>query len=221
MGVTEWVLVGVVVLAVALVVLWSLATRVDRLHRTVLRSRVTLETQLVRRAQAATELAGSGVLDPAEALVVSDVALRAIDAAPLGLVHDGLEGRPVALDEEPAAPDGGAFALGGGAALAPDDGASPAAVDRGLIESELSRTLRTVLGPPEERAELTQDPRATAVLDQLDQAWYRLQLARRFHNARVVQVRHLRANPVVRLFHLAGRAPLPEPFDMDDARPED
>lgn len=210
MGVTEWVLVGVAVLAVALVVLWRLATRVDRLHRTVLRSRVTLETQLVRRASAAAELAGSGVLDPAEALVVSDVALRAIDAAPLGLVHDGLEGRPVVLDEEPGGADGAAFATD-----------ASGTVDRGLVESELSRTLRTVLGPPEERVELTEDPRATAVLDQLDQAWYRLQLARRFHNARVVQVRHLRANPVVRLFYLAGRAPLPEPFDMDDGRPED
>lgn len=197
MGVTEWVLVAVAVAAVALVVLWRLATRVDRLHRTVLRSRATLETQLLRRAAAAAELAASGVLDPAEALVVSDIALRAMDAARDELVvHDGLEGTPVA----------------------PGADADASAVDRGLLESELSRTLRTVLGRPEDRRELTEDPRATAVLDQ---AWYRLQLARRFHNARVVQVRHLRANPVVRIFHLAGRAPLPDPFDMDDARPED
>lgn len=212
MGVTEWVLVAVTVLAVFLVVLWRLATRVDRLHRTVLRSRATLETQLVRRATAATELASSGVLDPAEALVVTDVALRAIDAAPEGLVHDGLEGTATG----DALSRGDARVRTSGAPAGP---ASP--TDRGLLESELSRTLRTVLGPPEERLELTADPWARGVLDQLDQAWYRLQLARRFHNARVVQVRHLRANPVVRFFHLAGRAPLPEPFDMDDARPED
>jgi hypothetical protein len=34
-------------------------------------------------------------------------------------------------------------------------------------------------------------------------------------------VREVRARWVVRTFHLAGRAPLPEPFDMDDALPGD
>ena len=33
------------------------------------------------------------------------------------------------------------------------------------------------------------------------------------------EVRRLRANPVVRLLHLAGRAPMPQTFEMDDVRP--
>ena len=204
MGVSEWALVAVVVLGVLGWALWVQASRVDRLHRTVLRSRSTLEAQLFRRATAATELAGSGVLDPAATLIVTDVALRAIDAVPAGLVRDGLEGGPEAdpLGTEP-----------------PSEGEAP--VDRALLESELSRTLRAVLGTREDRAELAQDPRAATVLTQLEQAWYRLQLARRFHNAHVEQVRRVRARGVVRVFHLAGRAPLPEPFDMDDARPQD
>lgn len=203
MGLTEWVLVAVAVLAVVLVVLWRQAVRVDRLHRTVLRSRATLEAQLARRATAATELAASGALDPAEAMIVSDVALRACDAAADDLVRDGLEGSP---ETGPLA----------GVVRGP-----AVSTDRGLLESELSRTLRAVLGPRQERDELASDPRAAEVMTHLHQAWYRLQLARRFHNSHVEQVRRLRANALVRTFHLAGRAPLPEPFDMDDALPAD
>lgn len=203
MGLTEWALVAVAALAAVLVVLWRQAVRVDRLHRTVLRSRATLEAQLVRRATAATELAASGALDPAEAMVVSDVALRACDAAAEELVRDGLEGSP---ETGP---------------LAGVESGPAVSVDRGLLESELSRTLRAVLGPREERDELAADPRAADVMTQLHQSWYRLQLARRFHNSHVEQVRRLRANSLVRAFHLAGRAPLPEPFDMDDALPAD
>ncbi|MPV37743.1 hypothetical protein [Georgenia subflava] len=208
MGVTEWVLIAVAVLAVAVVVLWRQAVRVDRLHRTVLRSRATLEAQLAARAAAANELAATGALDPVEALLVTDVALRASDAAAGGLVADGLEGRPDGdpLGEEPPASR---------------PGVDRAGVDRAVVESELSRTLRAVLGAEGQRADLAEDPRAADVLVRLEQAWYRLQLARRFHNARVVQVRRVRATPLVRLFHLAGHAPVPEPFDMDDAPPHD
>lgn len=203
MGLTEWVLVAVAVLAVVLVVLWRQAVRVDRLHRTVLRSRATLEAQLARRAAAATELAASGALDPAEAMIVSDVALRASDAAPVDLVPDGLAGSP---ETDPLA--------------GVDDGTGNG-TNRALLESELSRTLRAVLGPRAERDELAADPRAAGVMTQLHQSWYRLQLARRFHNSHVEQVRRLRADALVRVFHLAGRAPLPEPFDMDDELPGD
>ena len=203
MGLTEWVLVAVAVLAVVLVVLWRQAVRVDRLHRTVLRSRATLEAQLARRAAAATELAASGALDPAEAMIVSDVALRASDAAPVDLVPDGLAGSP---ETDPLA--------------GVDDGTGNG-TNRALLESQLSRTLRAVLGPRAERDELAADPRAAGVMTQLHQSWYRLQLARRFHNSHVEQVRRLRADALVRVFHLAGRAPLPEPFDMDDELPGD
>ncbi|MFC7406134.1 hypothetical protein [Georgenia alba] len=205
MGVTEWVLVALVVAIVAVVLLWRRAVRLDVLHRTVLRSRTTLETQLTQRSAAARELAASGALDPAEALLVTDVALRATDAATAELVPDGLAGPPSDA------------ALAG---LAGTGGDEPSP-DRGLLESELSRTLRAVLGGSEDRESIAADPRVTDILSQLQQSWYRLQLARRFHNSHVEQVRRLRDDPVVRLFRLAGRAPMPEPFDMDDALPQD
>lgn len=218
MGLTEWVLLAVVVLGVLGWSLWVQASRVDRLHRTVLRSRATLEAQLFRRATAAAELAGSGVLDPAESVIVADVALRATDATSDVLVPDGLEGPPDPLGE-----DDGPAGPAAGTAAGSAKGAARVAVapDRGLLESELSRTLRAVLGTSTERAELAEDPHAADVLGQLQHAWYRLQVARRFHNAHVEQVRKARSRWAVRTFRLAGRAPLPEPFDMDDALPRE
>lgn len=188
-----WALVGVLLVLVLGWVLWLLASRVDRLHRKVLRSRGTLDLQLALRASAAHELALCGVLDPVESVLLADVAERATASAPAGVVRDGLEGAP---EVEVVTGD----------------------VDRGLVESELSRVLRAVLDS--RSAELASDPAAAEPLRRLDAAWYRLELARRFHNAHVVEVRRLRANPVVRLLHLAGRAPMPESFDMDDARPD-
>ncbi|WP_448072138.1 hypothetical protein [Georgenia yuyongxinii] len=163
MGLTEWVLLAVVVLGVLGWSLWVQASRVDRLHRTVLRSRATLEAQLFRRATAAAELAGSGVLDPAESVIVADVALRATDATSDVLVPDGLEGPPDPLGE-----DDGPAGPAAGTAAGSAKGAARVAVapDRGLLESELSRTLRAVLGTSTERAELAEDPHAADVLGQ-------------------------------------------------------
>lgn len=186
-----WALVAVLLLIVLGWVLWLLANRVDRLHRKVLRSRGTLDLQLALRAAAAHELALSGALDPVEAVLVADVADRATASAPVGVVRDGLGGTPE-LDEEVSD------------------------VDRSLVESELSRVLRAVL---DSRPSLAEDLAAAEPLRRLDAAWYRLELARRFHNAHVAEVRRLRAHPVVRLLRLAGNAPMPHGFDMDDARP--
>lgn len=57
---------------------------------------------------------------------------------------------------------------------------------------------------------------ARARLEALDATCYRIQLARSAHNTDVTQVRSLRGTALVRLFHLAGHAPEPEPIDFDD-----
>ena len=59
--------------------LYAMALRVDRLHRQVLGSRATLEAQLVHRGQAALDLAATGALDPASALLLSRAAHDALD----------------------------------------------------------------------------------------------------------------------------------------------
>ena len=57
---------------------------------------------------------------------------------------------------------------------------------------------------------------ARARLEALDATCYRIQLARSAHNTDVTQVRSLRGTALVRVFHLAGHAPEPEPIDFDD-----
>ena len=81
--------------------------------------------------------------------------------------------------------------------------------------SALSRAIRDTL-TPEVRCSITSDPQAAARLEALDATCYRIQLARSAHNTDVTQVRSLRGTALVRLFHLAGHAPEPEPIDFDD-----
>ncbi|MDU0347611.1 hypothetical protein [Actinomyces sp. MRS3W] len=197
-GPLDWLVPAVVILAIALVILavaWSLyakALRVDRLHRQVLGARATLEAQLVHRAQAAADLAAAGVLDPASALILSRAAYDALDAdGPL--VEDG-------LDTD---------------ALRRDAPVEDEARSRSRIESDLSRVIRTIVSA-QARESIAADPVGHDMLERLDKSSYRLVLARRFHNTHVAEAQRLRSRLDVRLLHLAGHAPLPQTFDIDD-----
>lgn len=64
----------------------SVATRLDRLHRRVEGAHAALDIQLVRRAQAALELASSGLFDPATSLLLTASATDALG------VEDGSRG---------------------------------------------------------------------------------------------------------------------------------
>ena len=55
------------------------AARLDRLHAKVEGAMSALDAQLVRRAEAALELANSGALDPAAALLVADAATESLE----------------------------------------------------------------------------------------------------------------------------------------------
>ena len=77
----------IVVLTVLALVLWSFyvswrASRLDRLHNRVEAARTALDLALVRRASAASELASSGLLDPATSLLLADAVRRARAAGP-------------------------------------------------------------------------------------------------------------------------------------------
>ena len=77
-----------------------------------------------------------------------------------------------------------------------------------------------MLDDPDEVAALRADPAGDELADALASAWYRVQLARRFHNEAVAQTAHARRGPLVRLLRLAGHAPVPHSLELDDTWPE-
>lgn len=219
---SEVVVVLVAVLAVGVVVAWQAATRLDRLHRKVVASRIALDAQLVRRAGAAHALASSGVVDPVSTLVLAD-AVIATDAAQgdrelLVAVPDlaDLVNEPsgAAAGEQAELVHGAAPPRVIGQALAEGLGE-----ERTHAESNLSAALRAVLSDTEEVAELRSTVDGGEILADLAAAWYRVQLARRFHNEAVAQAQRMRAKGAVRLLRLSGRAAMPQMVEFDDVWP--
>ena len=224
---SETVVVLVALAAIALVLGWQGASRLDRLHRKVVASRIALDAQLVRRAGAAHALASSGTIDPVSALVLTD-AVIATDAAQgdrellvavpdlAALVNDPRRG---ARPQDATAPGQDELVHGApvraiGQALAEGLGE-----ERTHAESNLSAAMRAVLSDAEDVAELRETEDGGAVLADLAAAWYRVQLARRFHNEAVGQAQRMRAKRGVRLLHLAGRAAMPQMVEFDDVWP--
>jgi len=197
-----WSETTVVVVGVLLLLawwLWVMASRLDRLHRKVAASRSVVQAQLLRRASAAADLAAAGVLDPVSAVLVGEAAWAALAAG-------GDAARRVDVPAE----------LG----HLVDTTADPSPEDRGAVESDLSATLREVLDDPDEVAAIRSEPEGADALDALAAAWYRVHLARRFHNEAVAQTQRVRRSRRVRWLRLAGHAPEPETLELDDAWPE-
>lgn len=190
---SSWLLV-VVVLAAFSWYLAASASRLDRLHHRVDGARGALENQLLRRATSASELAGSGLLDPATALLLAGSAAEAVAA---GEDFDALR------VTGPTAPWPGPDAVEG----------------RESAESDLTRALRLALDDRTLVAGLRADPLGADLLRALDASCHRVELARRFHNDAVSQAERVRAKRIVRLTRLAGRAGPLSTFEMDDAPP--
>lgn len=202
---SEATLLAAVALLLLLWLVWVFANRLDRLHRKVATSRSALENQLVRRASAAAELASSGLLDPVSSVLVGEAAWAALSAGGHGRAE--LVAALPDLDRM-LGPDGP------GAARAADP------IDPDVAESELSRTVREALADDDEVAALKAQPGGAELVEALAGAWYRVQLARRFHNEAVAQAQRVRHKLVVRVLRLAGHAPLPQTVEIDDDWPE-
>lgn len=164
------------VLVVLVLVGWYLswtAARLDRLHARVEGARSALDVQLQRRASATSQLATSGLLDPATSVLLVSAA------------HDAREAEPAEQERR---------------------------------ESDLTGALAAAfaeLGV----ADITGDVVGRELLGELASACRRAELARRFHNDAVRAARAVRRKRVVRVVHLAGRAPEPVTVDFDDAVP--
>jgi hypothetical protein len=88
---------------------------------------------------------------------------------------------------------------------------------RELPESDLTRALRAALGQPGFLATLTGKEDAAELLAEVEGAAHQVFLARKFYNDAVAATRTQRRRWLVRLLHLAGGAPLPEFFEIDDS----
>ncbi|MBV2364859.1 hypothetical protein ACFPZ0_03480 [Streptomonospora nanhaiensis] len=98
--------------------------------------------------------------------------------------------------------------------------------ERELAESTLSRALRAVMAEPGLAEALGAHEAAEAaeaggddLVAEVESAAKRVMLARRFYNDAVAGIREARSGRLVRLLRLAGRAPMPEFFEMDDEPP--
>ncbi|WP_232832029.1 hypothetical protein [Nocardiopsis sp. FIRDI 009] len=85
--------------------------------------------------------------------------------------------------------------------------------ERELAESALSRALRAAVDPLDAPREL-HDHLAEVVSEAR-----RVHLARTFHNDAVADTRRARRSRLVRALRLAGTAPLPDFFEIDDEPP--
>ena len=187
------IVVVVVVLMLGVYVSWR-AGRLDRLHARLEARRAALDVALVRRSSVALELASSGLLDPATSLLLASAAHDARSAqngqAGWGGGHGGRGGQ-----------NGGPGGEGG----------------QELPESDLTRALRAVFGQPGFRDSLNGTEGAEELLTELEGAAHQVFLARKFYNDAVAATRAARRTPLVRLLRLAGGAPLPDFFEIEDS----
>jgi hypothetical protein len=182
---------AVVAVAVLLGIAWYLsysAARLDRLHSRVEGALSALDAQLVRRAEATLELANSGALDPASALILAGAASESLEAHnERALEDDLLEGQHFA--------------------------------GREVLESDLTGALVAALAPPVAEQLRHGENLGAAALQRVEASGLRVQLARRFLNDAVTDVRRVRRKWVVRVFRLAGHAELPPTVEFDDELP--
>ncbi|MFC9131693.1 hypothetical protein ACFT4A_33320 [Streptomyces sp. NPDC057099] len=90
---------------------------------------------------------------------------------------------------------------------------------REVSESELSQALRAVFAEAQQLEAVREAPGGEEAATELVQAVRRVPMARRFHNDAVRAARALRRHRKVRWFRLAGHAPFPMAFEMDDEPP--
>src|SRR5580704_5516329 len=197
------IIVVVVVAILGVYVSWR-AGRLDRLHARLEARRAALEVALVRRSSVALELASSGLLDPATSLLLASAAHDA-RSAQNGQGWVGGQGA-----------EGGRGTEGGGGTEG-GQGAEGGNSGQELPESDLTRALRAVFGQPGFRSSLDGTEGADELLSELEGAAHQVFLARKFYSDAVAATRAARRPPLVRLLRLAGGAPLPEFFEIEDS----
>ncbi len=101
------------------------------------------------------------------------------------------------------------------ASAAHDARSAPAG--REMAESDLTRALRAVFGQPGFRELLVAQDGAEELLSELEGAAHQVFLARKFYNDAVAATQQARRRWLARALRLAGTAPNPEFFEIDDS----
>ena len=86
-----------------------------------------------------------------------------------------------------------------------------------LPQSDLTRALRAVFGQPGFRSTLNGRDGAEELLTELEGAAHQVFLARKFYNDAVATTRAARRRPLARVLRLAGSAPSPDFFEIEDS----
>ena len=210
------VIAVVAVLFLGVYVSWR-AGRLDRMHTRLQAARAALDVTLVRRSSVALELASSGFLDPATSLLLASAAHEARGEVRSGSPQPPAE-RPraeLALAELAPAEWGPGERPPGELApyLEPGDELTRSE----LAQSNLSRALRAAFTQPGFRSSLEATDGAGELIAEVEAAAQQVFVARKFYNTAVAVTREARRKPLVRLFRLAGNAPLPQFFEIDDS----
>ena len=235
------VIAVVAVLFLGVYVSWR-AGRLDRMHTRLQAARAALDVTLVRRSSVALELASSGFLDPATSLLLASAAHEA-----RGQVRSGSGQPPAERGRAERAPAERAPAERAPAERAPAERApaelalaelAPAEWGPGerppgelapylepgdelarseLAQSNLSRALRAAFTQPGFRSALEATDGAGELIAEVEAAAQQVFVARKFYNTAVAVTRGARRKPLARLFRLAGNAPLPQFFEIDDS----
>ncbi len=94
--------------------------------------------------------------------------------------------------------------------------ARSASAGRELAESDLTRALRAVFSQPEVGASFLGREGADELLAELESTAHQVFLARKFYNSAVAATVAARRRWLARVLRLAGGAPMPEFFEIDD-----
>ena len=92
--------------------------------------------------------------------------------------------------------------------------------ERDLAESDLTQALRAVFGQPGFRKELEDMDGGAELIGEVEAAAQQVFIARKFYNDLAARTSDARRRPLARIFRLAGSAPQPRFFEMDDALPD-
>ena len=89
--------------------------------------------------------------------------------------------------------------------------------DREQAESDLTKALRTVFGHPGSRASMESVDGAGELIGELESTSQQVFIARKFYNDAVAATIAARRRWLARVLRLAGGAPMPEFFEIDDS----